>query len=1353
MSSLRRAAVLAGVLATFAGTHAAAPPAARADDWSLTRPAAPPTPRPKAHAHARAAAPRVARDARDLLIARYRGILAKDPFHAFAFDRLAALYRERDGNLDVLGSELDADLARTGERFALVVLRGRVAQARLDAEAAAVAFARAAVLDPRAAGPQLALADLARARNDMAGARSALEASLARATAPWVRGEVLRRLAELALDTGGFDDAERRYAELARVQGESRFTLTAYARALSERGEHARAAAAYTRALEQLRGDARAAGPVLTELARAQLATRDAAAALVTLARARRGVVAGTGAANEIDELFIQAHRAQGTLAEFAAERAAHASGPDADLLLARVHDELGDHAAALAALRSVLARRPRAVDARVSVIRLLTRAGRLDEASEEYRALVRAAPREPRFAIEWAELLMQTGKRAEALAALAAIGRQNPREERIHRALAELYSRWGENTLATAEVEILARLEPREAMHWVTLGEQYLVDGDRERALAAWRRIVEADANSARAHATLGEVLLDHDMASEAATEFERAVALEADSVEAVRGLADALERLNRRKEAADAWQRVLTLAHGDRVLSREARRRVVRLWMQLGELQPRLAAYERAFGWSMAAGAPQAGTPPDLDAGRFLAEAYQVVGRGLRGTRVDARYAAAAEAVLDRILRFEAGDVESLLALQRLRETRGDVVGAFAVLERLVEADPRNARGYLAQLADHALALYRDDDALRYAERAVALAPQDAGAQVRLGDLYRARQDSARATASYQRALELDPSLHRIHFALAELCLAAGEGDEAQAHLRQVVRSAPDDEVVKRAAHWAIQLVEGSNGLQALEQDLLPLALGTPGRPLHRRLLMALYDVMTRGWIHASSGSGASAAAAREALTALGRRAIKPLLEALVDSDPAQRRIAVNLLGHSGDAHAALPLLVLAEGDGEIGLRRDALVAVGRLRSEVLAPRLAALAEAPEQRLRSAGAWALAQLHGEPARAAMRALGASSDPVVRGHALLGLARGVDGSALPLARRLLRGDAHPWVRAAAAVALGWGGDRDDIEVLAESTRVDAPEVAALAALAMGAPRTPDAVPALADAAFSSQAVLRDAALRGLAWIGSRETPSNLRDIPEPDAGTPLTALVAAYLPPLPNDAIESVALHASELERAVRSALAGSDATAEVTLGWLDGGVAAPWPESAATHALRRRLATAAAAEITALVRHRTAGIRVAAVHLLGTLRIAGSASTLAGALGDTDPAVRSASLDALAGGVEAPAAVERLAAIAKEDARWSMRLRAVRALARIGSARAVSALVGALRSDPYAYVREAAAAALGRIGAGGGALRSAAEADPEPRVRRGATQALRSMARREGAGGAPPPAAGSGN
>lgn len=1340
MSSFRCAAVVAGVFATLAGSHTASPPAARADDWSLTRPAG--AAHAKARNRTREAAPRVARDARDTLIARYRGILAKDPFHGFAFDRLVALYRERDGNLDALALDVDAELARAGEGFSLVVLGGRVAQARLDADAATVAFARAAVLEPRAAGPRLALADLAKSRGDTAGARNALEAGLARATTASMRGELLRRLAEIALDTGNFDDAERRYAELVYVQGESGFALTAHARALSERGEHARAVAAYARALEHLRGDVRAAGPVLVELARAQLAAQDTDAALATLARARRGIAAGTGTASEIDELAIQAHRAKGTLVEFAAERAAHATGPDADLLLARVYQEIGDHAAALSALRRVIARRPRAVDARVSVIRVLTREGRLDEALEEYRALVRVAPREPRFAIEWAELLLQTGKRAEALASLAAISRQNPREGRIHRALAELYSRWSESALATAEVEILARLEPRESMHWVTLGEQYLVAGDRERALAAWRRIVEADANSAHAHATFGEVLLDHEMASEAATEFARAMALDAHSVRAVRGLADALERLNRRKEAADAWQRVLVLAHGDRVQSREARRRVVRLWMQLGELQPRLAEYERAFGWSLAAGPLQIAGPPDLEAGRFLVEAYQVVGRGLRGARVDARYAEAAEAVLDRILRFEAGDVESLLALQRLRETRGDAAGALAALERLVEVDPRNARGYLTQLAEHALALYRDDDALRYAEKAVALAPDDAGVHARLGDLYRARQDSARATASYDRALERDPSLHRIHFALAELCLAAGEGDNAQAHLRQVVRSAPDDEVVKRAAHWAIQLAKGSHGLEALEQDLLPLALGTPGRPLHRRLLIVLYDVMTRGWIHAASGSDSSAGAARDALTALGRRAIKPLLEALADADPTQRRIAVNLLGYSGDAHAALPLLVVAEGDGEIGLRRDALVAVGRLGSEVLAPRLAALAEAPEQRLRSVGAWALAQLHEEPALAAMRALSAASDPVVRGYALLGLARGADRSALPLARRLLRADAHPWVRAVAAVALGWGGDRTDLESLAESTRTDTPEVAAMAAFAIGAQRAPDGVLALAAALFSPQAMLRDAALRGLAWMGSQETPPNMRVIPEPDASAPLSALVATQLPALPGDAVASVSLRAAELERAVRTALAGADATAEVALAWLDGSAAAPLPESDATNALRRKLAAAVAPEVAALARRKTPGIRVAAVHLLGTLRLAGVAPAVAGALEDADPAVRSAGLDAFADGVEGSAAVERLAAIAHGDARWSMRLRAVRALARVGTPRAVSALIAALRSDAYAYVREAAAEALGRIGAGGRALRSSAAADPEPRVRRAAIHAQRAL----GGGGAAP-------
>ena len=55
---------------------------------------------------------------------------------------------------------------------------------------------------------------------------------------------------------------------------------------------------------------------------------------------------------------------------------------------------------------------------------------------------------------------------------------------------------------------------------------------------------------------------------------------------------------------------------------------------------------------------------------------------------------------------------------------------------------------------MANYALQLYRDDQAIAYAERSVALNTDDAQAYQRLGELYRARQNVEQAIAAFERS-----------------------------------------------------------------------------------------------------------------------------------------------------------------------------------------------------------------------------------------------------------------------------------------------------------------------------------------------------------------------------------------------------------------------------------------------------------------------------------------------------------------------------------------------------------------------------------------------------------------------
>jgi tetratricopeptide (TPR) repeat protein len=1310
------------------------------DDWSITRPSGartgprrpgarrtttvrggtrPPPPDATSVPELRAATPDPEAARRDAMIVRYRRVLDVDPAAAFARQRLFELVRERDGNLDGLVASLAVEPPTYATRMLLAALAS--AQGRLvDARAL---YREAGALRPGAPQPFAALAALARTEGDASAARELYGEALSRARTDADRQEWVRERAALAIEAGDFDAARDDYARLVPQRGSSVYLETEYARALTARGEHARAAAELERVRARMRGDVRALGSLFRDLGRAYRDAGEGAHAITIFEEGLR-VVRESGLRRELYELLVETHRRDGRLPELVARLRGARDGV-ALAVRASVEDELGNDAEALADYRRLLATNPRDVDTRVRVAQLLARSGRLDEVADEYRALLRAVPGEPRFVVELAQLLVQQGRREEALRLAAETSRRHPREPRVHRALAELYTRWREGALAAAEVVLLARLEPRDPTHIVALGTQQLEAGDVSAARATWRRILAVEGDGVRAHTMLAGLYADHDALDEAAAEYEEALRLDPSNLDSLRGLAGVRERLGDAVRAAGLWERVLAVAT-ERAERREARQRLVASWARSRELPRRLLALERAFR----------AEPPDLDAGRTLAEAW---------TRATPPRTADAEAVLERLVALAPGDVESLLALERLRTARGDLGGALDVLAKLVEADERRAAAYLQRMAEHALALYRDEDAIAYARRAAERNPDDAAGHRRLGDLYRARQDVARAIAAYRRALELDARLFPTYFDLAELHLAAGRPDDAEALYRRVVRASPDDELVVRAARAAIQIHLGAGTLETLENELLPLALANPQRPVLRRLVVELYQALVSPLALAAQRSDATGGAARETLARIGTRALKPLLEALSDPDPAQKATAVALLGALGNPNAAGPLLAIAESGAEPGLRARALLAFGAVATHTPAhaSRLEALAEGAEARLRDLAAWALARIATRAETGALRVLTGHGDPAVRAFAALGLGVAKAAESREALEALLARDASLDVKAAAAWSLGRLGRAESIPILVASLEGGSAVVARAAALGLGGIRDSRARAALARALLGPDPTTRAVATAALA---EGDVAAVL-----PPPSLPLSA--RAYISQLVQSAVPGVVRPVAleplvePLVDAARAALVGPIEHVRGALEALSPGANGPlgvgplteeidaWPEPARSEA-RAALAVLAQRllpELREAAGHADPGVRALALGVLARIDAGEFRDALLAALVDPVESVQRAALERVSPSAGA-AALDAVIRLARTAGSWSLRVAAVRALGRFVEAeRGCVALAEGLRDDDYAFVREAAADALvsARCVAQASVACAAAEDDAESRVRDAATRA----------------------
>ena len=115
---------------------------------------------------------------RAALIARYLGIVLAQPGAEFPLDRLAQLYRERDGNLEQLIGELSQRVAKDSTPYSALVALGGVYKKDAQPERAIATLEQAISKEPNNPIGLLALAHLFAERGDKPASRARLEQAL-----------------------------------------------------------------------------------------------------------------------------------------------------------------------------------------------------------------------------------------------------------------------------------------------------------------------------------------------------------------------------------------------------------------------------------------------------------------------------------------------------------------------------------------------------------------------------------------------------------------------------------------------------------------------------------------------------------------------------------------------------------------------------------------------------------------------------------------------------------------------------------------------------------------------------------------------------------------------------------------------------------------------------------------------------------------------------------------------------------------------------------------------------------------------------------------------------------------------
>ena len=638
------------------------------------------------------------------LIERYTRIVLSQPGAPFPLQRLAQLYRDRDGSLNALSADLQRIAAASGpDQYAATVTLAGVAKLDGRADDAIRTYAQAIEQRPTDATAILALAHMLQDRGDLAASRARYEQALPLQTAPADRNQTLRALMTLALDAKDWDGAKRFHGELVAHEPNSLFVKGELGRELYARGEYARAVDELKLVVRAAAGDNRALAPALKDLGQAQAKAQQNADALVTLEHGLAAAGSAAAVRAEIYQIITEVYRADQALPLLIKKLEDQHPGDYARLaLLGSLYEEMGDAANALRSYRRALAVEPRQIDLRLKMIRLLQANGELEQAIAAYEEIIRAAPSNPQFVFELCDALIQRGDRARALRLLTELQARASTDEEVQSRLGEFYGRIGESQRATKVLARLAEIGGNDPSHLADLGDHYFQDGNTALAVATWKRILVTVTPRARALAALGDIFVEHDMMPEALVELREAVDLEPQNLAFQKDLATALERAKAYHEASELWETLArkAKAQNDRVLAREVRTHVVTLWTLEHSVERHVGPLRAAFE----------GEPPDLEAGRTLAEVL-----------IHQRRLPDAEAVLRRVVELAPGDTDTYLALERALVQQGKIDDAITVLSRLVQVDPKRAREIYQRMAQYALQIYKDAEAIKYAARAV--------------------------------------------------------------------------------------------------------------------------------------------------------------------------------------------------------------------------------------------------------------------------------------------------------------------------------------------------------------------------------------------------------------------------------------------------------------------------------------------------------------------------------------------------------------------------------------------------------------------------------------------------------
>ncbi|MBU1244958.1 tetratricopeptide repeat protein [Myxococcota bacterium] len=833
------------------------------------------------------------------MIDRYKSMLVQNPDDDFAFRKLTVLYQTHS-SLDRLILEYRSIVEKNPRSYVGHVILGKL-YLRIDRiDESLVHLEKARAIDDKRYESWKLLGELHIRRRLYPEARKFLDAALEKVPNASIRERMLRELVRISILGGDLEGGAKYFTSLVKLKPNDFQTRWDYAELLTEAMQFELARTEYAALMNLSAGDTRRKIDVLkaTGVLLERMGKDTEAVELYWKAIAL--TASGHWVRNELIGKMVSIARRRDELPKLLRDFKKRWSAPSGfqATILAAIHGELGEFDAAFNYYRLALRKEPGNVDYRLEFISLLEKSGAEPQLLiSEQEALVRAAPAQTRFAVELAKRYEKAGRMKQALSLAENLLVQYGSDASVLLGLADLFGQWNKPAKVIQIYERLVVLEPTDHEHYVNLGQQYWGRGDRLKAVATWEKILKPGLieEPGEAHFILSGVYLEAGRLPEALAQAKAAVAKRPKETKFMFQLGTVMIKNQLLKDAERVFESSLdeAIAQMDVVMAKKIRKQLLKLWEELNSLEREMN--ERLATWK----------PDQTDRGMFLAEGYLMLGKW--------------ETTLELFQKMRVAQPslsEPLLGIIALYEGLGRYRDYITALEEAVKLIPHRAKEFYEQLSAAWAVIGDDAKARLYLQMALEKDAKDSKSWAKAGELAIKLEDYKNAIKSFQEAIRLDPYEMSYYFELAFLQQQEGQLAEAASTYHQIIARASEDEVVERAARFALELGEITGQLGRLEKVLHPLSFTYAHRPVFSRLLLETYRRYVPQLFESTrrAPTPAERKAAREELERVATRALKPLLESLASDNAGDMENARSLLAQLGNPNAAIPLVRMA-------------------------------------------------------------------------------------------------------------------------------------------------------------------------------------------------------------------------------------------------------------------------------------------------------------------------------------------------------------------------------------------------------------------------------------------------------